>query len=216
MNDFHDINIQPATITIAELTYPKPVKDAIKRYTAAWDSWAEATSDLYEAKDAVREAEIKDAAALVEAVKAGKPDPGESNIQAAQRAVKYQAEKVRQARTATNRAADELNQMLEQHIAQIVAAATDKAEAGLDEWAATIDRLREELDAATQARWAALDGLMMLAEIQSTIRINANFTMLDNVQLPNTTERHPRYIIEQVRKAFGLERDNMASEQLEQ
>jgi hypothetical protein len=152
----------PTWFDVADLPYSKDITAAIEEANRANDAWAEAESALAIAQQSLDTAESDWAEKLTKAARDGGTYPGARDLSAFEGGVIF-AEQIVSARLAdTNRAIDNLHQLIEANRLTVAALAVEKAEAGLAAYAEALERHTAEHDLIERARIEALDGVTMM------------------------------------------------------
>lgn len=183
------------------IKWPKEVTAAVSEYDAAYMKWVEAQGVLFEKVDAHEAAKKADAAALVEAIGAGKGDPGEDATNKTMRAVVFQNEATKMARKNADRQARAVIELLKAHKETALLQAAEIAEAGADTWADDIQRLKNEYAEAVTRRNAAYAPLRWVSPfVETSVRYEPSFPIEGSASWPQVHENRPRGIAEIIRK----------------
>lgn len=198
--------IYPAnTPTTANIKYPKPVQALIDQMKIAELEFAEQDTFLAGLKDELLEAQHADMMALKAAAIAGEPDPGTVQTQAAERAILYQVERTRHARTQAQKAGSLVTQALQDNRLAIVDECLREAKEGIAQWQSAIMKLQTDYMISVDARSKSLAGLRMLSNLGLTkdlAQFDNNFGIGGNFQAPSTHERQVLDIVALLERLF--------------
>lgn len=130
---------------------PTAVLDAAAAYEAAHEAWAEADADRQAAHEAITGADDRDLAALRQALREGKPDPGPAHHTNAERNALVEQERLRFAFADLNKARDTLAGAIADNERQVLAAAAAHELATLARYQAAVQAAAAALTAAADA-----------------------------------------------------------------
>jgi tetratricopeptide (TPR) repeat protein len=116
----------------ATLKWPKPTQKAVDAYDKAFDHYTAALVEYEIAESEIDLATNTDAAALIQAVRDGKPDPGEAETYTARRAAVVAAERVRQAHSALGAAEEAMFAAIKADPGDVIEQARNNANARID------------------------------------------------------------------------------------
>lgn len=177
----------------SDFAWPKKVQDEIDVWDTAYMEWDDVNATLSEKHAALKDAKAKDARALVDAVAAGKPDPGTKATDKAERDVVYWEEVVRQARSRADKQASSLWKVIEAHYEQIVAQANAQALQGADEFALDIKSIAEQGRKAVEKRHKALAGLRFVSRFTGKgVAFDPFFPVEGTFSVPHTSDTRVR------------------------
>ena len=181
----------PATPDIANLKYSKKTQALIDDMTAKRLDWAQEDTKLAELEDNVTDAKHKDAMALQAAAIANEPDPGTENTEAAKRAILYQVERVRHARSKAQKAGTLVSKALHTDRIAIIDEAVKNAEVGIEIWQKEVSLIQSNYELLIKARHESLEGLRMLSNLGMTkdlVQFDPGFPVSGNLVVPQVRE----------------------------
>lgn len=157
-----------ASPAIANMNYPKQIKQLIKAYEAQLAEFRQENSKLEELRSKHSEAEYNDMAALKIAAIAGEPDPGIQATQDTARAVEYQAIRTKAKVTEVNESSAQVNTAIRQNRLVVIELACEKLEQGSIEWNTALVKLQVDFAEAYEARHESINGMRTLIELNLT------------------------------------------------
>ena len=181
----------PTTPDIANLKYSKKTQALIDDMTAKRLDWAQEDTKLAELEDNVTDAKHKDAMALQAAAIANEPDPGTENTEAAERAILYQVERVRHARSKAQKAGTLVSKALHTDRIAIIDEAVKNAEVGIEIWQKEVSLIQSNYELLIKARHESLEGLRMLSNLGMTkdlVQFDPGFPVSGNLVVPQVRE----------------------------
>ncbi len=185
-----------------EFTWPTEIVEELAEYEKAYQDWSEAQTVLYEKIDALQKAEATDQKALVDAVSAGKSDPGRKATEAANRERVYQEEVVRQARQRVNVLAGKLWARFNDSRLPIIEEACRLAREGVDQFGKDLAEIKRLSSLAVERRAKSLAGLRFVARLDlPEFSFDPSFPIDGSFKVPLTHEKRTLsivYLLEQV------------------
>jgi hypothetical protein len=181
----------PTTPDIANLKYSKKTQSLIDDMNATRLHWAEEDTLMAELQDNVTDAKHKDAMALQAAAIANEPDPGTENTEAAERAILYQVERVRHARSKAQKAGSLVSKALHTDRIAIIDEAVKNAEVGIEIWKKEVSLIQSNYELLVKARHESLEGLRMLSNLglaTDLVQFDSNFGVSGNLVVPQVRE----------------------------
>ena len=195
----------PTTPATADIKFPKAVQSLIDQMKIAELEFAEQDTTLAGLKDDLLAAKQADMMALKAAAIAAEPDPGTVQTQAAERAILYQVERTRHARTQAQKAGSLVTQALQDNRLAIVDECLREAKEGIAQWQSAIMKLQTDYMISVDARSKSLAGLRMLSNLGLTkdlVQFDNNFGIGGNLEVPSTHERHTLDVVAILEKLF--------------
>ena len=194
---------EPNHILLPEMPLPKNVQkqvDVVEKVTSAW---AEEDTVFAERQHALSQAKTADASALRDAALAGEEDPGTAESDAAERAVAYQAERVKAAVRVVNRENSVLSNLLVEHRLALMETACEMAEAGIERFESDVADIKALGREAEQRRNKALAPLRWVSRfMDGRLSYDPSFPVEGSFQFPRTAELKANAIVSLLRKVF--------------
>lgn len=156
--EFNAATREPRNTEIpACFTLPADLAQAIAERERAYDAWVEVEDAATAAWLAVDQAKRDDQRALVDAVAAGKGDPGTEATAKAERALVVALERVRQARVKADTADGEVARLYKAHMGEFVSQAVAHARARMEAYDAKLAQAKALMaEAANEFRDASV------------------------------------------------------------
>ena len=192
---------EPNHILLPEMPFPKNVQKQVDVVRKATSAWAEEDTVYVERQHALSQAQVADASALRDAALAGEEDPGTGQSDAAERAVAYQAERVKAAVRVVNRENSALSNLLVEHRLELMETACEMAEAGIQRFESDVADIKALGREAEHRRNKALAPLRWVARFTgSDLSYDPSFPVEGSFQFPLTAELKVHGIVALLRK----------------
>lgn len=203
--------IEPNHVLLPDMPFPKKVQKQVDQVQQVTSAWAEEDTVYAERRDDLSRAKAADAAALKEAALAGEPDPGTAGSDAAERAVAYQAERVKAAVRVVNRENSALSNLLVEHRLALMETACEMAEAGIQRFESDVADIKALGREAEHRRNKALAPLRWVSRFtDGRLSYDPSFPVEGSFQFPRTAELKANAIVALLRKVF-VDKDRQAS-----
>lgn len=192
---------------VPNLDLPKELARVVKAETVHYDAWAQAELELLEAEIELSASHERESAAIVHAVKNHSGDPGPADHSEALASLRYKRQVEQEHRLNVSQAAARLDAALDAHGHELMALAADKAERGIEAWAAAVAQAGQALEDGARARRDAFAPLAVTAKYAAPLYMfNGEVQPPDMFALPNTWEPEARQWIRQMRHALDTQK----------
>jgi hypothetical protein len=171
----------------------------------AWAEWDETNLTLDEKLSAVREANQADAQALRDAVAAGKPDPGVSASDKAEREVVYWTEATGQARRKTDKQSALVWAAIQEHREDLIRDACKRTRDGAAKFQDDLKEVLSRGQRAIEERQASYEGLRFVSRLTgSALSFDPSFPVEGSMSVPKSHENRPLGIATLLEKSLEV------------
>lgn len=187
------------------LTWPKKVSKEIELWDTAWAEWADAHATLDEKILGVKQANAKDAQALRDAVAAGKPDPGVTASDKAEREVVYWTEVTLQARRTADKHSATVWAAIQEHREDVIRDAVKRAREGATKFQEDTKAVLKAGQKAIEDRQAAYEALRFVNRLtDSSLSYDPSFPVEGSLSVPKSHETRPLAIATLLEKSLEV------------
>ena len=207
---YSEISQSPKDLGLPKnLAWPKKVSKEIELWDTAWIEWDEAHATLDEKLLGVKQANTKDAQALRDAVAAGKPDPGVTASDKAEREVVYWTEVALQARRNADKHSSIVWAAIQEHREAVIRDAVKRGRDGATKFQENMKAVLTLGQKAIEDRQVAYEGLRFVSRLtDSSLSYDPSFPVEGNMALPQSHETRPLGIATMLEKSLEVSSEN--------
>lgn len=192
------------------MKFPKAIQKQTKVVDELIDIWSREDTEYAHRQEIFDQARNKDAAALREAAIAGQADPGIQSTLDAERALAYQAERVKAIARAVSKESSALLELFKEHRLELISEACRIAEITVEDFRSETTKLSTRAKEIERARNEGLAPLRWVSSLtDGDLSYEPNFPLEGGFQVPRSSELKALGIVALLRKLY-LEKKSAA------